>query len=188
MYVEPTPTVVETLKKAIKLITKEEFLAKTKTTEKELEEYIKGEKWIPLDVISIACKINRQHGKKPSTLGEAIKNAVVLVKPPTEKKKEKTEMIKEAEKVENEIRIEEREKQKDIIEQRKKLFKTILLRSTILLTLMAPFIILGYMIGKIYSEAHANLGIVIGIIAWLFTIITYTLLATPKNLRQGFYK
>lgn len=190
MFIEPTPITIKALENALKLIGKENFLSKTKITEKELEEFLSGEKWIPLEIITIACKINRQHGEKPSSLSEIMKGAVVLIRPPTYEKEVKDQIDQiEAIKEKGKISIKTREEEiLKIVEQRKKLFKTIMIKSTILLSLMIPFIALGYFIGKMYSEIHANLGIVAGILIWLFIVILYTLLTPPEKLGQGIYK
>lgn len=177
MFVEPTPKVIEALKTAIRTIGLERFLLETNASKNEVEKWLAGEKWIPLNIVSIACRINRSHGKPFNTLSNVIQGSVTVVRERTPNKK----VYKNEEKHEIKAMIREEREAEEIIRKRKEMFNILMVKSILLLVLMIPFILLGYFIGGMYNKMYANIGIVLGIVIWVFVITVYTLITPIKR-------
>lgn len=178
MFVEPTPRVIEALKTAIKTIGLEKFLLEVKASKNDVEKWITGEEWVPLSAIIIACRINRSYGRSFNTLSKVIQDSVIVVEKPILKKKVLKDDVK---KREIKITVQKERETEEIIRKRKELFNVLMIKSTLLLALMIPFILLGYFIGSMHNKTSANIGMVTGIIVWLFIIIAYTLITPIKK-------
>ncbi|MEM3615093.1 MAG: hypothetical protein QXX09_00395 [Candidatus Methanomethylicia archaeon] len=172
VFVEPTEKVLKALKTAMETLGKEELIKEINVSEMELNRWLNGEEWIPLKTLYEICKINSKYNKPYNTLSNVIEKATVISRG---RKEEKT--------IEEKVEIEEERKEdfeKKLNEERGRIFRFMIIRSTMLLSLMIPLIILGYIIGKGISEFYAGIGMVLGIVIWLLIITTYIILKPIK--------
>lgn len=174
IYIEPTEKVLKALKTAMETLGRDEYIKRLKIKEEELEKWINGEEWIPMKVLYETCKINLKHNKPYNTLSEVIDKATVISKKEVKEERGSIEVKEEIKEVEEKV-IDKR-----IEEEGKRLFKFMISRSIVLLSLMIPLILLGYTVGNRISEFYAGIGIVIGVVIWLVIITTYIILKPIK--------
>jgi hypothetical protein len=78
ILIEPSGRVVETLRLAMLDVGADELVRRTGSTMSLLEKWINGQEWIPLSIVSEACKINRLRRDAPPysrTLSECTEGA-----------------------------------------------------------------------------------------------------------------
>lgn len=174
IYVEPTEKVLKALKIAMETLGKDEYLKRLRIKEEEFDKWINGEEWIPMKVLYETCRINLKHNKPYNTLSEVIEKATVISKKGGVEEREGIRVQEEIKEVEKEV------VDKRIEDEGKRLFKFMISRSIVLLSLMIPLILMGYAIGSRISEFYAGIGVVIGVIMWLVIITTYIILKPIK--------
>lgn len=172
VFVEPTEKVLKALKTAMETIGKEGLIKEINVSEIELNRWLNGEEWIPLKTLYEICKINSKYNKPYNTLSNVIEAATVISRGRKEEK-----IVKSREEVKEERK---EDVEKKLNEERGRTFRFMIIRSTMLLSLMVPLIILGYVIGRGISEFYAGIGMVLGIIVWLLIITTYIILKPIK--------
>lgn len=174
MYVEPTEKVVKALKTALETLGKEEYLKRIGVKEEELNKWINGEEWVPLRTLYETCRINLKHNKPYNTLYEVIEKATII---------SKGKMGREVKMEKENVKMKEDKSEvidKRIEEEGRRIFRFLISRSIMLISLMIPLALIGYMIGAKISEFYAGIGMVIGIVIWLIAISTYIILKPIK--------
>lgn len=185
-YVESHEKVRRTLLEAIEAIGMERFLAEAGASREDVEGWLRGEGWVPLRVLLVACSLRGGRSGALERLNEVMEGLEVVAEPigesPLRRPKPSIEASSEAlgkagGKGEGDTGAEALRRRSEM----SRTFSRLLFRSTVLVLSMFLASLAGYILGSPLGTLYAGLGLLIPILAGIFICLLWSLRAKPSS-------
>ena len=182
IVIEPSDRVVKALRLAVAEVGLDELLRRTGAPSELLEKWIKGEEWVPLNVVKESCNINRENPEAPAyskILSECTAGAPFKVIVKGEVEKPAVPIVKETMPPAPQIPMEKTAKPKTKV-ARPEAFRKMVKVGTALSMILILGIVIGFLLGGFMG---AVVGAILGYV--LMTTVTFVFFVLlPKRTRK----